>query len=74
MGGNRPSRFGQVPQSAQWHHGGASATRRMETRMSKSVQIVLVMAITAVMAACAPKAPEPAPEITVEPTQTGKYK
>jgi hypothetical protein len=46
----------------------------METRMSKSVQIVLVMAITAVMAACAPKAPEPAPELTVEPVQTGKYK
>ncbi len=42
--------------------------------MSKSVQIVMVMAVAAVMAACAPKAPEPAPEITVEPTETGKYK
>jgi uncharacterized lipoprotein YbaY len=43
--------------------------------MSKSAQIVLVMAMAAVMAACAPKEPEPmAPEVTVEPTYTGKYK
>lgn len=42
--------------------------------MSKSAQIVLVMAMAAVLAACAPKAPEPAPEVTVEPTYTGKYK
>jgi hypothetical protein len=42
--------------------------------MSKIAQIVLVMVTAAVLAACAPKAPEPAPEITVEPTDTGKYK
>jgi ABC-type uncharacterized transport system auxiliary subunit len=45
----------------------------MESRMSKSAQIVLVMAVAAVLAACAPPAPEPAPEVTVEPVQTGKY-
>jgi hypothetical protein len=42
--------------------------------MSKIVQIGLVMATAALVAACAPKAPEPAPELTVEPTETGKYK
>ena len=42
--------------------------------MSNIGRIVLVMAMAGVVAACAPKAPEPAPEITVEPTQTGKYK
>jgi uncharacterized lipoprotein YbaY len=48
----------------------------MEQRMSKSAQIVLVLASAALLAACAPKAPapEPAPELTVEPTDTGKYK
>jgi uncharacterized lipoprotein YbaY len=44
--------------------------------MSKATQIVLVMVTAALLAACAPKAPEPAPapELTVEPTETGKYK
>ena len=42
--------------------------------MSKSAQIVLVMAMAAALAACAPKAPEPAPELTDEPMETGKYK
>ena len=43
--------------------------------MSKIAQTVLVIATAAVLAACAPKAPEPmGPEVTVEPTYTGKYK
>jgi hypothetical protein len=74
MGGGRPASFGQVQQTALWDRSGTCAKRRMESRMSKSAQIVLVMAMAAVLAACAPKAPEPAPEITVEPTDTGKYK
>jgi hypothetical protein len=69
MGGLRPMWFGHEKETAFRDLFGTCA-RKMESRMSKSAQIVLVMA----MAACAPKAPEPAPEVTVEPTYTGKYK
>jgi hypothetical protein len=46
----------------------------MESRMSKSGVFLLAVVMAATLAACAPKAPEPAPEVTVEPTDTGKYK
>jgi hypothetical protein len=73
MGDLRPTWFGHEKETAFRDLFGTCA-RKMESRMSKSAQIVLVMAMAAVMAACAPKAPEPAPEVTVEPTYTGKYK
>jgi hypothetical protein len=43
--------------------------------MSKSGRIIMVLAMAAGVAACAPK-PEPTPvePVTVEPTYTGKYK
>jgi nitrous oxide reductase accessory protein NosL len=43
--------------------------------MSKSGRIILVIAMAAAMAACAKKEEEVMVEpITVEPTETGKYK
>jgi nitrous oxide reductase accessory protein NosL len=43
--------------------------------MSKSGRIILVIAMAAAMAACAKKEEAPmADPISVEPTETGKYK
>jgi uncharacterized lipoprotein YbaY len=42
--------------------------------MSKSGRIIMVLAMAAALAACAKKAPEPMAPVTVEPTETGKYK
>lgn len=42
--------------------------------MSKSGRIILVIAMAAAMAACAKKEEVIVEPITVEPTETGKYK
>jgi nitrous oxide reductase accessory protein NosL len=43
--------------------------------MSKSARLVLVLAMVSAIAACAKKEePAPVEPVTVEPTDTGKYK
>ena len=42
--------------------------------MSKSGRIIMVLAMAAAMAACAKKEEPMVEPITVEPTETGKYK
>jgi hypothetical protein len=56
---------------------GQDLPRKMESSMSKSKQIVLVLAFAAALAACAKKEAEVVyvdEPVTVEPTYTGKYK
>jgi hypothetical protein len=42
--------------------------------MSKSGRIIMVLAMAAALAACAKKEEPPVAPITVEPTETGKFK
>jgi hypothetical protein len=42
--------------------------------MSKSVRLVLVLAMVSAIAACAKKEVEVVEPVTVEPVDTGKYK